>query len=134
MKANRFIRVQLCPSVTLILPLSQQFERFSPNGDFESVNSDIRVKSGRLAHGSSGRTRTYNPSVNSRVACSRLVLQTKDLQAPISDFRGNWGDSGGTSLSDALQLCPSRLNTCSIFVFTAACMAVSSRPARTSSP
>jgi hypothetical protein len=51
MKANRFIRVQLCPSVTLILPLSQQFERFSPNGDFESVNSDIRVKSGRLAHG-----------------------------------------------------------------------------------
>ena len=31
---------------------SQQFERFSPNGDFESVNSDIRVKSARLAHGS----------------------------------------------------------------------------------
>src|ERR1039458_6807081 len=32
------------------------------------------------------------------------------------------------------QLCPSRLNTCSIFVFTAACMAASLRPARISAP
>ena len=31
--------------------------------------------------GSSGRTRTYNPSVNSRTACSRLMLQMRDLGA-----------------------------------------------------
>src|ERR1035438_5420080 len=38
----------------------------------------------------------YNPSVNSRTACSRLTLQTRDLDAQNRDFPGNWGDSGGT--------------------------------------
>ena len=38
------------------------------------------------------------------------------------------------STLDATQLCPSRLNTCSIFVFTAACLADSSRCANTNSP
>ena len=32
--------------------------------------------------GSSGRIRTYNPSVNSRTADSRLALQKQDLDAP----------------------------------------------------
>jgi len=32
-----------------------------------------------LRFGSSGRTRTYNPSVNSRTAYSRLALQTQVL-------------------------------------------------------
>jgi hypothetical protein len=39
---------------------------------------------------------TYNPSVNSRMACSRLTLQTRYLHARKADFDGNWGDSGGT--------------------------------------
>ena len=46
--------------------------------------------------GSSGRIRTYNPSVNSRTAYSRLALQTQDLRARRADFPGNWGDSVGT--------------------------------------
>ena len=45
----------------------------------------------------SGRTRTYNPSVNSRIACSRLTLQTRHLDAGIRGFSVIWGDSGGTS-------------------------------------
>ena len=48
--------------------------------------------------GSSGRTRTYNPSVNSRTACSRIALQTQDLDAKKPDFSvklgGLWGYSG----------------------------------------
>ena len=47
--------------------------------------------------GSAGRTRTYNPSVNSRTACSRLTLQTQDLDAPESNFPGNWGGLWGYS-------------------------------------
>ena len=52
--------------------------------------------------GSSGRTRTYNPSVNSRTASSHLTLQTQDLDAHNSDFPGNWGDSGGTAGGTAI--------------------------------
>jgi len=46
--------------------------------------------------GSSGRTRTYNPSVNSTTGCSRLTLQTQDLDARKTSLSGIWGDSGGT--------------------------------------
>ena len=46
--------------------------------------------------GSSGRIRTYNPSVNSRMAYSRLTLQTVDLHARKANYHVNWGDSGGT--------------------------------------
>jgi hypothetical protein len=46
--------------------------------------------------GSSGMIRTYNPSVNSRTACSRLALQTRNLHARKADYRVNWGYSGGT--------------------------------------
>jgi hypothetical protein len=46
--------------------------------------------------GSSGRIRTYNPSVNSRHGFSRLALQTLDLRTTKADYRVNWGDSGGT--------------------------------------
>ena len=46
--------------------------------------------------GSSGRIRTYNPSVNSRTALSRLTLQTKGLHVYYAGFVGNWGDFGGT--------------------------------------
>jgi hypothetical protein len=49
-----------------------------------------------LKFGSSGRIRTYNPSVNSRTACSRLTLQTKGLRVYYAGFAGNWGDFGGT--------------------------------------
>src|ERR1035437_3901808 len=45
--------------------------------------------------GSSGRIRTSNPSVNSRTACSRLVLQTRDLDARKSNFTGIWGYYSG---------------------------------------
>jgi len=45
--------------------------------------------------GSSGRTRTYNPSVNSRRNLVAVVLQTKGLQAQFSNFAGNWGRFGG---------------------------------------
>ena len=34
---------------------------------------------GKNEIGSSGRTRTYNPSVNSRAGCSRLTLQTQPV-------------------------------------------------------
>jgi hypothetical protein len=47
--------------------------------------------------GSSGRTRTYNPSVNSRTAYSRLTLQTQVLRRAKTGFSrklgGLWGDS-----------------------------------------
>src|SRR5260370_40780463 len=46
--------------------------------------------------GSSGRTRTYNPSVNSRMACSCLTWQLQDLDTSKLIFVGNWGDSRGT--------------------------------------
>ena len=46
--------------------------------------------------GSSGRIRTYNPSVNSRTAYGRLALQTRDLGARKSNFPGILGDFGGT--------------------------------------
>src|ERR1700674_3245456 len=49
-----------------------------------------------LKIGSSGRTRTYNPSVNSRTAYSRLTLQPQNLEVRNFDFLGNWGDFGGT--------------------------------------
>src|SRR5436190_10267570 len=45
--------------------------------------------------GSSGRTRTYNPSVNSRTACRRLALQPQDLQAQHPDYFGIWGGLRG---------------------------------------
>src|ERR1035438_6061178 len=38
----------------------------------------------------------YNPSVNSRTACSRLALQTRDVRRIETDYRVNWGDSWGT--------------------------------------
>jgi ribosome recycling factor len=40
--------------------------------------------------------RTYNPSVNSRMAYSRLALQTRDLDVQKTNSRGIWGDFGGT--------------------------------------
>ena len=46
--------------------------------------------------GSSGRIRTYNPSVNSRKAYSRFALQTQDLDVQNPNFPGIWGDFGGT--------------------------------------
>jgi hypothetical protein len=73
-----------------------------------------------------------------RLTAYRLVAASRckheDLRVQEVDFSGNWGDSGGTLLFNLAQLCPSRLYTCSIFVFTAACMAASSRPARTNAP
>ena len=51
---------------------------------------------GKNEIGSSGRTRTYNPSVNSRTAYSRLALQTQDLDALKVSFAGIWGEFGGT--------------------------------------
>ena len=58
-----------------------------------------------MRFGSSGRTRTYNPSVNSRTACSRLTLQTRDLDAPKCEFRvelgGLWGDSREWQLKES---------------------------------
>ena len=50
----------------------------------------------RFWDASSGRIRTYNPSVNSRTAHSRLALQTQDLDARKVNFPGIWGDFGGT--------------------------------------
>ena len=47
--------------------------------------------------GSSGRIRTYNPSVNSRMACSRLTLQTQGLTSCKSSFSGNLGGLWGYS-------------------------------------
>src|ERR1039458_6533159 len=60
-----------------------------------------------------GRIRAYNPSVNSRLACSRLALQIRDLDARKSDYRVNWGDSGGTAIGfekhgECLGTCPKR--------------------------
>jgi hypothetical protein len=40
--------------------------------------------------------RCYKLSVNSRNGCSRLALQTLNLHARKTDYRVNWGDSGGT--------------------------------------
>src|ERR1035437_2397122 len=48
-----------------------------------------------------GHDFTYNPSVNSRTACSRLALQTLDLHARKTDYRVNWGDSGGLRVPGA---------------------------------
>src|ERR1017187_9893376 len=41
-----------------------------------------------ILSGSSGRTRTYNPAVNSRMVHSRLTLQTRDLAKPLPPPRG----------------------------------------------
>src|ERR1019366_3797813 len=49
------------------------------------------------SYGSSGRTRTYNPSVNSRMPYSRLALQTKILRRAKTGFRGNLGGLWGYS-------------------------------------
>lgn len=49
-----------------------------------------------MIFGSPSRTRTYNLSANSRMAFSRLALQTQDLYARKSNSSGNWGDFGGT--------------------------------------
>jgi hypothetical protein len=50
-----------------------------------------------VCFGSSGRTRTYNPSVNSRMACSRLTLQTLALRHAkyglVPKLGGLWGYS-----------------------------------------
>src|ERR1017187_7909890 len=43
---------------------------------------------------------TRNPSVNSRITCSQLALQTQGLDARKTDYRVNWGDSGGTVVVD----------------------------------
>ena len=50
---------------------------------------------GTLRFTSGPNLRTYNPSVNSTMACSRLTLQTQDLDVPQPSFPENWGDSGG---------------------------------------
>ena len=50
----------------------------------ESPNSDEN----KLV-GSSGRTRTYSLSVNSRMAYSRLALQTEGLHVRLSNYSGN---------------------------------------------
>ena len=47
-------------------------------GNGHAVNKLRGTRCGE-GFGSSGRTRTYNPSVNSRVACSRPALQTQLL-------------------------------------------------------
>ena len=52
------------------------------------------VQGAILAFGSSGRTRTYNPSVNSRRAYDRLALQTQDLEARKVSFHGIWTGNG----------------------------------------
>ena len=62
----------------------------------------LTLGASRRQFGASGRIRTYNPSVNSRTAYSRLALQTQDLYAQKADYRVNWGDSGGT-LENATQ-------------------------------
>jgi hypothetical protein len=61
--------------------------------DSTALNGDARFES---MVGSSGRTRTYNPSVNSRMACSRLALQLQDLDVRNVDFLGIGGTPGGT--------------------------------------
>ena len=54
------------------------------------------MKSRILKSGSSGRIRTYNPSVNSRNGFSRLTLQTQVLARAKCRFSqklgGLWGD------------------------------------------
>ena len=52
----------------------------------------------------------YNPSVNSRTAHSRLALQTLDLDARKTDYRVNWGDSGGTLGNVVARRLAERLN------------------------
>jgi len=49
-----------------------------------------------LKFGSSGRTRTYNPSVNSRPGCAASRCKHKYLCTQKTDSSANWGDSGGT--------------------------------------
>jgi hypothetical protein len=60
-----------------------------------------------LKFGSSGRIRTYNPSVNSRTACFRLVLQTQILTRAKNGFSGKlgglWGCSGEPAYSRPLR-------------------------------
>ena len=51
---------------------------------------------GKTEFGSSGRTRTYNPSVNSRTACSRLALQTLALRPAKVDLSRKLGGLWGT--------------------------------------
>src|ERR1017187_832605 len=48
---------------------------------------------------------SYNPSVNSRTACSRLTLQTRGLRAQNAGYRVNWGDSGTGGTHQALAVC-----------------------------
>src|ERR1035441_3217749 len=71
-----------------VLAISARTRRRSVNQNVES----FVVK----GFGSAGRTRTYNPSVNSRMAYSRLALQTQDLDALETNSAGIWGDFGGT--------------------------------------
>jgi hypothetical protein len=40
---------------------------------------------------------TTTGSVNSRTACSRLALQTRDLHAQKVSLQGIWGDFGGSA-------------------------------------
>ena len=56
MKANR---VQFCPSVTLILPGYSSSKDSLTTAISKASISDVRVKSGRLAHGS--ETGTWVP-------------------------------------------------------------------------
>ena len=55
-----------------------------------------RYELGQKCSGSSGRTRTYNPSVNSRRVLSCLALQTQDLHVQKVNFPRIWGGFGGT--------------------------------------
>jgi hypothetical protein len=44
----------------------------------------------------------YSLSLDSRPACSRLTLRTRDLDARKTDYCVNWGDSAGTPNAGAL--------------------------------
>src|ERR1035441_7928564 len=76
--------------------IPRQYGTFLPiNGSASLTRRPERISKWEI-FGSSGGTRTYNPSVNSRTAYSRLALQTQDLDAQKANYRVNWGDFGGT--------------------------------------
>ena len=58
-----------------------------------------------LKFGSSGRTRTYNPSVNSRGNRRTVALQTQGLPARNRIFAGIWGRFGGTPVFELPTPC-----------------------------
>src|ERR1035437_3148350 len=87
------------PSVVCRNPptCSEESSTYGPHFSGSSEKSDWRKVCSLLkTNSSSGRIRTYNPSVNSRTAYSCLALQTQDLDARKADFPRIWGDFGGT--------------------------------------